>query len=149
MGFASSALPVIESTPRITPTEDGNHHPLPIPQEMLERVRSTIHEKPTLHPTHNHHPNTLKFASNNNSTTPRKTVPLPDVLIDNHYAQNDSKDSALPDKLKATTVIPFPKVVTVGPPVEMVDRATSPVVAHSCSGFTSRNRVQSHTCVIL
>ena len=141
MGFSSLALPSLEgpNATKNSPTEDKH---LPFPTERLECIRSTTHEKPakTLlsHPTH-------PFHANHHST------PLPDVLIDYHHSHDGKMAATNLHKVKVTLATPVDgKVVDITGQPDMVDRGTSPIVSHTgCSSFTTRNRVQSHTCLIL
>lgn len=115
------------------------------PPEFLERVRSTTHEKPaktlTTHHAHSFHAN----HHQNHST------PLPDVLIDYHHSHDDKRATSTLHKVKVTLATPLDsRVVDITGQADMVDRGTSPIVSHTgCSSFTTKNRVQSHTCLIL
>lgn len=130
------------SSVKNSPTEEKH---LSFPTERLERIRSTTHEKPSKtllsHPTHPFHANNYQ----NHST------PLPDVLIDYHHSHDDKMAANTLHNVKVTLATPLDgKVVDITSQPDMVDRGTSPIVSHTgCSSFTTKNRVQSHTCLIL
>ncbi|XP_047473714.1 soluble guanylate cyclase 88E-like [Penaeus chinensis] len=105
-----------------------------------QRLRSHSCDKPSSAPSiyYSNHPFTSHQTSSSQHTL------LPDVLIDNHHACSDGGTLTLSDSS------PTPPPVEKTPHVETVDRGTSPIVSHaSCSGFNAKNRVHSHTCVVL
>ncbi|XP_050738004.1 soluble guanylate cyclase 88E-like isoform X2 [Eriocheir sinensis] len=130
------------TTPIKSSPMDEKH--LAFPSELVERVRSTTHEKPKSLSTHHAH----SFHSNHH---PNHSTPLPDVLIDYHHSHGDKMASTTLHKVKVTLATPMDgKVVDITGQADMVDRGTSPIVSHTgCSAFTTKNRVQSHTCLIL
>ncbi|KAK8402592.1 hypothetical protein O3P69_000761 [Scylla paramamosain] len=144
VGFSSLALPTFDAPTSIrnSPTEE-KHLSFPAP-ERLERVRSTTHEKPSknllAHPTHPFHANHQQ-----------NHTPLPDVLIDYHHSHDGKMAASTLHKVKVTLATPMDgKVVDITGQPDMVDRGTSPIVSHTgCSSFTTKNRVQSHACLIL
>ncbi|KAK4292496.1 hypothetical protein Pmani_034738 [Petrolisthes manimaculis] len=155
VGFSSNNLPNLEQEmlAREEAKQRRQQTPLHIPPELIERVRSTTHEKPPPQPQqqqpqqhhHHHHHNNHHANNHTNSKTP-----LPDVLIDNHYTHGDTK-LHVPTKLKVSApTTPLEGKIL---PAALVERGTSPIIAHtpSCgfSSSSSKNRVQSHTCRIL
>ncbi|XP_063861386.1 soluble guanylate cyclase 88E-like isoform X2 [Scylla paramamosain] len=132
----------VHRVPLDKPREE-KHLSFPAP-ERLERVRSTTHEKPSknllAHPTHPFHANHQQ-----------NHTPLPDVLIDYHHSHDGKMAASTLHKVKVTLATPMDgKVVDITGQPDMVDRGTSPIVSHTgCSSFTTKNRVQSHACLIL
>ncbi|XP_071545685.1 soluble guanylate cyclase 88E [Panulirus ornatus] len=138
VGFSTSTLPTMENSSRPLQTEDTarqRHYN----QELMERVRSTIHEKPSA----NRYKNSNSFANHNSG--PQHATQLPDVLIDNHYA----KDPDAQLQMKVGAVMALDGKINAMSLGERVDRGTSPIVAHTHTGYNSRSRIQSHTCVLL
>ncbi|KAG7167183.1 hypothetical protein Hamer_G017089 [Homarus americanus] len=129
------ALPIIDGLTKPSPTEEAQVQ-IPTAQELMERVRSTTHEKPPPTSLNHHHQqnfNHKPFVNNtSNPTQPqRQNTPLPDVLIDNHYTHNDTKTGLkLPHEVVKVVTPLNDRVVHVGGSVEMVDRGTSPECVH-------------------
>ncbi|KAK3878499.1 hypothetical protein Pcinc_016872, partial [Petrolisthes cinctipes] len=142
VGFSSNNLPNLEQ--ELLAREEARQRrqqiPLHIPPELIERVRSTTHEKPPTrqqqqqqqqqHHHHNNHAN-----NHTNSKTP-----LPDVLIDNHYTHGDTK-LHVPTKLKLSKLETDTRERKMtGLIIGGVDDSLTITAGHECIAETQRTR---------
>ncbi|XP_064078216.1 soluble guanylate cyclase 88E-like isoform X2 [Macrobrachium nipponense] len=161
-GFSGMTVPLINSSPKPSPTDELLPPPTltasmheQLHSSLADRVRNTMHEKPLevasslttphhMHAMQKSQPLPIGSYTLIATQTPQKLI-LPDVLIDNHHSHDGSKAQ---EAMGAHNIIPITKIEVTGIK-EVVDRATSPIVSHSSNNAEHRNRVHSHTCVLL